>query len=123
LEHLQKGWTSPIYAFFEPVPAVEYTGGRRAHIFKCMGKGCKQRDRRYLDKGDAKSTSNMTKHVKSCWGKPAYQAAQDARTANSARTTVVQGILTTNSITASFKRKGKGKVTYSHRQHTKTETK
>jgi hypothetical protein len=32
-------------------------------------------------------------------------------------------IKNTGSITAAFKRKGKGKVTYSHRQHTKMETK
>ena len=29
----------------------------------------------------------------------------------------------TGSITAAFERKGKGKITYSHRQHTKMETK
>ena len=32
-------------------------------------------------------------------------------------------IKNTGSITAAFERKGKGKVTYSHRQHMKTETK
>ncbi|KAG0692323.1 hypothetical protein DFH29DRAFT_754264, partial [Suillus ampliporus] len=77
LAWLQKGWTSPVYAFFEPTPNIEYTDGRCSHVFKCLGKNCKQRVRRYLDKGDAKSTSNMTKHVKSCWGEPAYEAAQD----------------------------------------------
>ena len=64
----------------------------------------------------------MAKHVKSCWGEDAYQAAQDAKTAKSARETIVQSILKTGTITSAFKRKGKGKVTYSHRQHTKTES-
>ena len=41
---------------------------------------------------------------------------KDARTA-------VDDIENTGSITAAFKRQGKGKVTYSHRQHTKMETK
>jgi hypothetical protein len=78
---------------------------------------------RYLDKGDAKSTSNMVKHVKSCWGEVAYEAAQEAKTAVSARESVINNILKTGSITTSFERKGKGKVTYSHKQHTKTEAK
>lgn len=111
-----------MYAFFEPVPNIEYTGGRCSHVFKCMAKGCKQRVCRYLDKGDAKSTSNMAaKHAKNCRGEAAYQAAQGSGTADSARKTVVKSILQTGSITSAFKRKGKGKITYSPRQHTKTE--
>ena len=35
----------------------------------------------------------------------------------------VQTMKETGLITAAFERKGKGKATYSHRQHTKTETK
>ncbi|KAG0706542.1 hypothetical protein DFH29DRAFT_798253, partial [Suillus ampliporus] len=122
-ERLKRGWTSPVYAFFEPTPSIEYTAGRRSHVFKCLAKGCKQHVQCFLDKGDAKSTSNMTKHIKSCWGESVYLAAQDAKTTATAHTTVVQGVLQTGSITSSFERKGKGKVTYSHRQHTKTETK
>ncbi|KAG0698044.1 hypothetical protein DFH29DRAFT_810877, partial [Suillus ampliporus] len=122
-ERLRKGWTSPVYAFFEPTPSIEYTNGRRSHVFKCMGKSCNQCVRHYLDKGDAKSTSNMAKHVKRCWGEIAYEAAQEAKTAASARESIVGSILTTGSITSLFERKGKGKVTYSHRQHTKSETK
>src|ERR1700709_1428235 len=123
IERLQKGWTSPVYAFFEPTPSIEYVNGRRSHVFKCMGKGCKQRVRRYLNKGDAKSTSNMAKHAKSCWGPEAYEAAQDAKSAGAAREGVIEGLLGSGTITSSFERKSKGKVTYSHKQHTKTETK
>lgn len=65
----------------------------------------------------------MAKHVRSCWGEAAYEAAQDAKTAESARDGVVTSILQTGSIITTFKRKGKGRVIYSHRQHTKTETK
>ncbi|KAG2747851.1 hypothetical protein P692DRAFT_20735888, partial [Suillus brevipes Sb2] len=53
----------------------------------------KQRVRRYLNKGDAKSTSNMAKHAKNCWGEAAYQAAQVSGTADSACKNVVQSIL------------------------------
>jgi hypothetical protein len=35
----------------------------------------------------------------------------------------VTGIKNTGSITAAFEKKGRGRLTYSHRQHTKTETK
>ncbi|KAG2112009.1 uncharacterized protein F5147DRAFT_651121 [Suillus discolor] len=41
-------------------------GKQHSHVFKCMGKGCKQHIQCYLDKGNAKSTSNMAKHTKSC---------------------------------------------------------
>ena len=46
-----------------------------------------------------------------------------AGTAKDARESVVKEIKGSGSITAAFERKGKGKVTFSHRQHTKTETK
>lgn len=48
-------------------------------------------------------------------------AADKAANANDVRRTTVKGALDPQSITTAFERKGKGKVTYSHRQHTKTE--
>ncbi|KAG2139343.1 hypothetical protein DEU56DRAFT_972441 [Suillus clintonianus] len=87
-----------------------------------MGKGCKQRIWRYLDKGDAKLTSNMAKHAKSCWGPEAYDAAQETKSAAAACEGVIKNLLKSGTITSSFERTSKGKVTYSHRQHTKTET-
>jgi hypothetical protein len=77
--------------------------------------------RRFLDKGDAKSTSNMRKHAKKCWGDAVVTCADSAKNANEVRATTVMGALNPQSITAAFERNGKGKVTYSHRQHTKTE--
>jgi hypothetical protein len=121
-ECLRKKWTSPIYAFFEPTPDIEYVNGRRCHVFKCTGKSCKQKIRRFLDKGDAGSTSNLRKHALSCWGEPAVASITNLANVKDARESV-KGIRETGSITAAFERKGKGKVTYSHRQHTKTETK
>ncbi|KAG2740022.1 hypothetical protein P692DRAFT_20638331, partial [Suillus brevipes Sb2] len=75
LKRLMKDWGSPIYAFFEPTPRIEYHDSRRCHVFKCAARGCNHSVRRYLDKKDAKSTGNMRKHVKSCWGEEALQAA------------------------------------------------
>jgi len=56
-----------------------------------------------------------------CW--EAIKAVNEAKDVNEAHTKVVGGIIHTGSITAAFERKGKGKVTYSHKQHTKTGTK
>ena len=81
LARMSKKWTSAIYAFFEPTPEIEYPEGRKCHTFKCMGKGCKQKIRRYLLSKDAISTRNMRWHVKSCWGEDAIKAADEARDA------------------------------------------
>jgi hypothetical protein len=78
--------------------------------------------RRFLDTGDVKSMSNMRKHVKKCWSANVVAAADGANNANEVLLTTVKGLLDPQSITAAFKRKGKGKVTFLHRQHTKTES-
>ena len=65
----------------------------------------------------------MIKHAKSCWGQPAWEAAYACHNATDARESIMKPIISTGSITAAFQRKGQGKVTYSYRMHTKTETK
>ena len=123
VERLQKEWTSPIYAFFEPTPCIIETDGRRAHDFKCTRRGCKSTIQRYLDKKDATSTSNLRKHSKKCWGTELVVAADDAKSADEVRKKIVGGTLWDGTITASFEQKvSQGKVTYSHRQHTRAET-
>ena len=116
-------WTLSIYAFYEPTPAIESKDGWKCHTFKCATKGCKHTVRRFLNGKDSRSTGNMQRHAKICWGDEAIKAADEAKDVNEACKKVVGGILKTGSITAVFERKGKGKVTYSHRQHTKTEMK
>lgn len=118
-----KNWTSPIYAFFKPHPKIVYIDSRVAHEFRCTGRGCKFTTRRFLDKKDKSSTGNMIRHVKSCWGEEAYAAATQCGTSNDARQNVTKPLAMSGSITAAFSRVGKGKVSYSHRQHTKAETK
>ena len=76
--------------------------------------------RRYLDTSDAKSTSNLRKHAKICWGEEAVAAADQTRDVNAAREAL--GKVKDGSITEAFERVAKGKVTYSHRQHTTTES-
>ncbi|KAG2120772.1 uncharacterized protein F5147DRAFT_741689 [Suillus discolor] len=97
-------WVSPVYAFFHPTPNIVEIGGWRAHEFKCQAKGCKAKVQCFLDKEDV------------------LQAANQAKDANEVRKKIVSSFLRNGSITASFECKGKGKVTYSHRQHTRAET-
>jgi len=126
-ERLSKDWTSPVYVFFKPTPAIEYINDCRVHVFECGAKRCHghgngRHVRRYLDTGDAKSTSNLRKHAKICWGEEAVAAADSTRDVNAAREALGKMKNVDGSITAVFKRIAKGgKVTYSHRQHTKTE--
>jgi hypothetical protein len=122
IERLSSKWMSPVYAFYQPVPTIEVTDGRRCHLFACTGNSCKYTCRRYLDKGDANSTGNLRKHVKSCWGDKVLQAAEQMESVHDAREKVVNVVKQSGSITVAFERNGKGKVTFSTRQHTKVET-
>ena len=65
----------------------------------------------------------MHKHVKTCWGLPALKVADSAANADDVHTKIVPGILRDGSITAAFERKGKGKIPYSNRPHTRQEIK
>jgi hypothetical protein len=118
-------WTSPIYVFFKQTPRIDYVEGRRAHVFMCAAGRCKGKNgrdvRRFLDKGDRKSTSNLRKHAKTCWGSEAVEAADNTRDVDAAREILSKAKKRDGSITTEFKRIGKGKVTFSARQHTTTE--
>ena len=129
-ERLQKEWTAPIYAFFKPKPIIESIDGRRVHVFVCNAKACKAKGkfgrnvRRYLDTGDSKSTSNLRRHAKVCWGEETIASATSNRVDMHAARRILKGtsLMRDGSITAAFDRTGKGTVTYSNRQLTKTET-
>ena len=120
---MSKKWTSVVYAFHEPVPEIIYEKGKHTHQFKCAARGCKYKACQFLDSKDKASTSNLIKHVKSCWGEDAWKVATNCQNAGDARKNMTMPLNTTGSITASFQIKGKGKVSYSHRQHTQMETK
>ncbi len=125
LARLSKGWNSPVYVFFRQTPRIEYKKECRCHIFECAAANCKGRTgrdvRRFLDTGDANLTGNMWKHAKICWGAETVTAADATKDLFGAREVLTKSKLKDGSITAEFARIGKGKVTYSHRQHTKTE--
>ena len=100
--------------FFKPIPNIGYENGQHFHEFICAAKSCKKKVCHYLDKKDAKSTSNLCKHVKSCWGPDAVEAADRTKNATEACDSVVQPLSKDGSIMAIFERVGKGKVLYSH---------
>ena len=120
---LKKEWNAPIYVFFQPTPNLGYDNGQWFHEFICAAKGCKKKIQCYLDMKDAKSTSNLQKHAKQCWGTEAVEAINGMKDVSEAQKSIVGLGHKNGTITAIFERAGKGKVTYSHRQHTKTETK
>ena len=96
--------------------------GRRYHSFQCANKSCKFSCHRFLDKGDSGSTGNLRRHARRCWGDEALEAAEAAENINEARDSIVVSLNMTGSISEAFERKGKGRVTYSTRQHTRAET-
>ncbi|KAF9559743.1 hypothetical protein CPC08DRAFT_615692, partial [Agrocybe pediades] len=132
-ERLMKDWNAPIYAFFKPTPSIEYINDRRVHVFecvalKCHGKGTNTRlVNRYLDTADKNSTGNLRKHAKLCFGDDTIAAADATKDVTLARGILKKnpGQLKDGHLTEIFQQlgKGKGKVTYSHREHTKTERK
>jgi hypothetical protein len=119
-----KEWDAPVYVFFEPTPSIEYVDGHKAHLFKCGASHCRCKTHfvhRFLDKGDAKSTSNLRRHAKTCWGDETVAAADKTRDVKAARDALSNHKDKDGSITSAFQHAGKGKVTYSHRQHMKPE--
>jgi hypothetical protein len=82
---LKKDWNAPIYSFFHPVPTIDYDKGRHFHVFACAAKGCQKRIHHYLDKANAKSTSNLQKHAKQCWGAETIEATDKMKDASKAR--------------------------------------
>lgn len=120
VERLRKDWTAPVYGFYAAeVQTRKDANGRTAHVFACTNCKCKKTVIRYLDKSDAKSTSNLRKHVRSCWGEDALKAADQMETAEAARPSV-EKYRRSGTITSSFAHTGKGKISYSCRQHTRS---
>jgi hypothetical protein len=118
LERLQKDWTAPIYAFFKPTPTIECIDGRRVHVFECIAETCKARGKkarqvnRYLDKADARSTSNLRKHAKVCWGTEVVEAGDRTKNIEAARAVVASIVSRKSSLTSALEGAEKGKLSY-----------
>jgi hypothetical protein len=122
---MSKKWSSPVYVFFKNTPQIEYKSGRRCHVFECAASRCRGRNGRnvirFLDKGDANSTSNLLRHAKICWGIEAVGAATATQDLEAARDVLGRTKLRDGTILAEFQRISKDKVTYRHTQHTTSE--
>ena len=94
-------------------------------MFECAASRCRGKNgrgvRRFLDTGDARSTSGLRRHAKKCWGDEAVEAADGTKDLESACAVLSKTKLPDGSISTQFERAGKGKVSFSHRQHTTTE--
>ena len=130
-EQMAKDWTSPIYGFFKPHPAVGIVDGRRCHEFICVAPHCKGKGTRpqlvwqYLNKVDRGSTSNRHKHAKTCWGMEIISKVLETKnelTINEVHKSLSNANLQDGTITSLFERKGKGNVSLSMKQHTYMET-
>jgi hypothetical protein len=96
--------------FFKPTPSIEYIKGRQVHAFECTAPNCKgkangRKVHRYLNTTDAKSTSNLRKHAKICWGEEIVAAADATKDVQAAREALRK--YKDSSITAAFKRVAK----------------
>jgi hypothetical protein len=119
----QRVFNKPIYACFKPAE-VKYDGrGRRYLNFLCDGKGCRNEIKRYLDTQDKSSIGALRKHVKKCWGPDVLDSLDEAADVGVAREKICKPYKLNGTITAVFERIGQEKVTYSHRQLTRTQTK
>ena len=126
-DHLADNWTSPIYIFFRRTPRIEYVDSRQVHVFECAASHCKGKHgrdvRRFLNTGNAKLTSNLHRHAKTCWGNEAVSAADNTKDLDGACIVLAKsGLKRDGSITSAFECIGKEKVTYSHCQYTYTQT-
>ncbi|KAH9955648.1 hypothetical protein BC827DRAFT_1100716, partial [Russula dissimulans] len=116
---LMKTWDAPVYAFYDPIPAIEENCGCQCHVFKCTAVGCKQKVRHFLDTNDKGSTSNLRSHSKKCWGKEVFTkvcgpgASGIGQAENSPNGNIAVIFLNL---------KGRGVVSYMHCQHTSEET-
>ena len=129
LEQLSKEWVSPIYAFFQQTPSIVTVDGWRVHEFRCTASNCKGhgRDprivRRYLDTTDQNLIRNLRKHARLCWWDEILCGADACGNLDLAWDGLDNAKRQIDgSITTAFERIGKGKVTYSHCQHDKTQT-
>lgn len=122
-ERMQPNWKAPVYAFFKPDVTIEYVRNRCAVVFQCAAPGCEERVLRFTDKKDATSTSNLRTHVRQCkrWGEDILMEVSNIKGLDEARS-MAESFTRTGTITKIFKRLGKGKLTFSTRQHRPYET-
>jgi hypothetical protein len=76
----------------------------------------------YLDTTDQNSTGNLRKHMQLCWGEEAICGVDDCDLKSAREGVARVKNQKDGSLTTAIDWKGQGKVTYSHRQHSKAQT-
>jgi hypothetical protein len=87
----------------------------------CQGRGSGRFVRRFLDTKDSRSTSNLRRHAKICFGAEAVAAADSAASIADAREVLDKMKVKDQSITTLLERIGVGKKSYNQRNHSKAE--
>jgi len=114
---------APVYGFFDhPKLEMVCCKGklREAFVFVCMVPTCREKLNVYTTTKDVGSTSNLQKHIKKCRGAHHLEEAKQV-----GKVSLVHAALAANidgSITAAFERSGKGKISYSTRPLSETQT-
>lgn len=67
---------------------------------------------RYLDKADARSTSNLRRHAKICWGANVVAAADKIKDCNAIRAVIRNTELNNGSLSTALEGMAKEKLTY-----------
>ena len=80
VECMSKEWCSPVYPFYKV--EVIHRNGHCTHQFSCHRNHCSVKIRRFLDTKDSRSTGNLHKHIKFCWGVGVMNATDDAKDTN-----------------------------------------
>ena len=132
IEKRMKKWRSPIYAFFK-TPYIGYVDNgetqRKCEIFPCYSQQCMSSGknngvvRRYLDTGDAGSTSTLKLHAEKCFGKDAVNNAVAGSSLEKTQELVkAAGGLRAGTLDLAFRQLAdSGKVSYATFPHTSLE--
>ncbi|PBK90661.1 hypothetical protein ARMGADRAFT_1032205 [Armillaria gallica] len=77
--HALATWNAPVYAFYSPIPSIEYHDGHKCYVWTCMAKNCHHEVNHFLDTTDAPSTKNLQNHVNKCWGEDMLNATDEVK--------------------------------------------
>ena len=119
---MQQSWTSGVYGFFDKNAVMGKLEGRPYLEFRCLASVCRasggQHIRRFLDTKDKGSTGNLSRYAERCWGE---QVVKDAKKSDIESVRKAVSTQRDGTITAAFKAKGHGVVTYSNSPLTKAD--
>jgi hypothetical protein len=112
-----------VYTFYKILQIRHGAAKQQIIFFRCGNKRkCTHEIKRYLDKQDKSSTSNLNKHVRACWGEAAFNAGKELGTKEQAYKLVVKPMKTNGTLTLAFDVIAKGKKPlHSNINHSKPE--